>query len=504
MKYRIISLLLILLVITEEVEGSQSSVTSSNQLLERPIRVGITEIPPLVLLESNGNHRGYMMDIYRLIESQFSIELDFVIYDSWGALLSAAEKRQVDVVYLAQKNESRLAYLDFSQPIVDVENYFLVHENDNRPLNNFSLKRVRLAVTKSSANHQHLSHLNYSLTVFDTAEEMLTKLSEQQVDVVLLDAGRASYYTTKLAIDNVKVAATSPFNYQLSIATRNDEPKLTLFFEQAIRSIPETKINALKLKWGLIEKQPVNWSLLYAALIAVVVLSGMIFYMMRLNRKLKKEIISRAEFEQLLAKANAEMQTQRNKAVVEARTDPLTGAHNRRRFNEYLESEIAQYYREKRVFSLIMLDIDYFKSINDDFGHDVGDAVLIAVCETLTNTFRPYDHVGRVGGEEFAIILPGIQKHDAVAVAERVRKNIKAVSLPELMDKTATKDASMLNNALKPNDSAAEKQLDSQVITISLGVTEIKEGDDRNSICKRADDALYQSKESGRDKVTLF
>ncbi|MCP1317948.1 GGDEF domain-containing protein [Halomonas sp. 707B3] len=155
-----------------------------------------------------------------------------------------------------------------------------------------------------------------------------------------------------------------------------------------------------------------------------------------------------------------------------ATTDMLTGLMNRSRFDYLLKHELGRLNRYVRPFSLIMLDIDYFKTINDSQGHDVGDQVLRALATLLENNLRTADYCARWGGEEFMILAPETSLDQAAQLAEKIRQRISSASFP-----------------------GAEH------VTVSLGVAEATHSDTPKSMLKRVDNALYQAKESGRDRV---
>lgn len=158
----------------------------------------------------------------------------------------------------------------------------------------------------------------------------------------------------------------------------------------------------------------------------------------------------------------------------QAMQDPLTKLYNRAKFNEILLHEIELSKTTLLSFSLIFLDIDHFKAVNDNYGHDVGDKVLIALSDILTSLMRSRDFVARWGGEEFIITLQGTTIKDAASVAEKLREKVQEYDFP-----TAHK------------------------LTISLGVTEYIRGETVEEFIKRADEALYEAKNSGRDRVVL-
>ncbi|MEQ8211061.1 MAG: diguanylate cyclase [Lacipirellulaceae bacterium] len=153
--------------------------------------------------------------------------------------------------------------------------------------------------------------------------------------------------------------------------------------------------------------------------------------------------------------------------------DPLTQIANRRAFEFELTRRLAEWSRHKTPAALLTFDIDYFKSFNDRYGHQAGDAVLKDVAATLMEAVRDTDLVARCGGEEFAVILPGADAVHAKEVAERARSLVEATRF--------------VHNGLTLR------------LTVSVGVACLIDGDDAESLTTRSDAALYQSKEAGRN-----
>jgi two-component system, cell cycle response regulator len=157
--------------------------------------------------------------------------------------------------------------------------------------------------------------------------------------------------------------------------------------------------------------------------------------------------------------------------------DPLTGVWNHKSIIELLENELQRAERQKSSIGVVLVDLDHFKSINDTYGHLVGDHVLCEAAEAMTKTVRPYDPVGRLGGEEFLIVLPGCDRVNSVSHAERLR-----LAFSRIRVKTSSGTLGF---------------------TASLGVTVVgpETRIDAQTAIQTADSAMYAAKHAGRDRV---
>ncbi|MFO7905355.1 MAG: GGDEF domain-containing protein [Pirellulaceae bacterium] len=190
-----------------------------------------------------------------------------------------------------------------------------------------------------------------------------------------------------------------------------------------------------------------------------------------------------------LVEANEQLQNRLNQAELmlqeqagdistymsEARTDPLTGLPNRRALDESLSQRLCEWTRHGRPLSVLMIDIDHFKTFNDTYGHQVGDAVLKQVAELLKKAVRESDIVGRFGGEEMMVILPGTEVREACATAVRIRRDV--IETPFI-------------NGGQPLQ-----------ITVSVGTAQCLVGELAEGLIRRADEALYAAKEAGRNQA---
>lgn len=158
--------------------------------------------------------------------------------------------------------------------------------------------------------------------------------------------------------------------------------------------------------------------------------------------------------------------------------DSLTGAFNRRATYDVIEDELNRSRREEKPLSIIMMDIDHFKNVNDQFGHAAGDEALRRVAQTLRDHIRPYDYVGRWGGEEFLVVVPGSNLEESEHLAERLRIAISTLKIPVDDNEICPLYASFgVTTALPPD-----------VISI-------------DRLVQRADEAMYLAKEQGRNRV---
>ncbi|WP_405130605.1 sensor domain-containing diguanylate cyclase [Paenibacillus sp. FSL H8-0317] len=169
--------------------------------------------------------------------------------------------------------------------------------------------------------------------------------------------------------------------------------------------------------------------------------------------------------EQALIKVNDQLETL-------ASTDLLTGLKNRRFFQEKMAEKLLLFQEKQRHFSLLVVDIDHFKSVNDTYGHPIGDLVLGNLAGLLQTVSRSMDVVARYGGEEFVIILPDCEEEQAIGIAERYRSQVASADWGEYK------------------------------ITVSIGAATVVEEDTEKSLFQRADNALYASKTGGRNRVT--
>jgi len=192
---------------------------------------------------------------------------------------------------------------------------------------------------------------------------------------------------------------------------------------------------------------------------------------------LQRKVIERfySNLEQLVEERTSELKEANKKISHQAATDELTELFNRRYFNECLTAALSASRRHTYPLSMIMIDLDHFKSVNDNYGHSTGDLILKTFSNLLREMIRTEDVAARWGGEEFIVLLPHTASDAAAALAERIRI------------------------AFEQQSDGATKI----VLSASFGVVQSQESDDADTLIRRADGALYQAKREGRNRVVV-
>lgn len=193
---------------------------------------------------------------------------------------------------------------------------------------------------------------------------------------------------------------------------------------------------------------------------------------------------SSKSLESRLAQSRAEIEALRNELELvrtEAATDALTGVSNRKTFDNFMALQTEKFKKTRKPFSVVLADIDFFKRINDTWGHQTGDQVICFVAGVMQREMPKDGLVARIGGEEFALVAPDMDAHKARQIAEKIRKTVEA---KKLIRRSSKEDLGQ--------------------ITISLGVSEYQSNENHSEIVGRADKALYHSKNKGRNRTTVF
>lgn len=197
-----------------------------------------------------------------------------------------------------------------------------------------------------------------------------------------------------------------------------------------------------------------------------------------INAELQKELLTGMKLSEELEQSKEELQRANQQLHTMATTDPLTGMMNRRRMLDFLDYEATRMKRTDNAYSVLMCDIDHFKSVNDTYGHETGDVILKKVAAVLLEEVREQDKAARWGGEEFLLLLPETAGEGALTLAEKLRAAVAAL----------------------------ETEVNGELlrVTMTFGAAVSHKEIDFDEVIRRADSALYEGKEGGRDRCFLY
>ncbi len=399
----------------------------------------------------NGRHIGMSKDYLALFSAYINLPIRLVPTNSWDQTLDYAKKRKCDIVSLAMETPDRSQYLNFAQPYLSIPLAMATRIDEIFILNIAEVTDRPLGIVRGYAYTELLrkKYPKINLVEVDSVTDGLNLVANGKLFGFVDSLAAIGYTIQKNYIGELKIAGKFDETWELGVGVRNDDPVLLAIFEQATKAVSAEQKQEIMNRWISVKyEQGLDYGLLLKWL-AVVIFIGFVlafrhFELIRYNRRL-----------QLLSI-----------------TDSLTGLNNRVKIDEAIQEQLDRFERYRTPFSLLMLDIDHFKRINDRCGHQEGDKVLVLIARLLKEGIRKTDVVGRWGGEEFMVVLPETELAGALELAEKLRTDIEN-----------------------------QKQLPDHHVTASFGVALVVQSDHFTNLVKRADDALLQAKNEGRNRV---
>lgn len=408
---------------------------------------------------------GITSDLMEIFSERLDIAFIPKPISTFDESLEKAVTGACDIIPMISKTSSRQKYLDFTAGYTGY-NVAIIAREDSAFISGISaLESLKTGIVPTSNIFEKVmaKYPKFNYIPVDTIEACLEQVSTGQLDAAILSLPIASHYIRKRGLANLKVAGHTSIKEDLRIAMSKENQYLHSIFSKVVRSVTHQEIESIDHKWMAIETEhPIDYSLIGKILAgAGLVLIFVGFWNRKLSR-LNKEIAS----------ANLKLQDKTKELEHISITDSLTGLYNRRHVENAFELEIRRTIRHGHDLSLVIIDIDFFKAINDTYGHQIGDTVLKQFADRLKTNIRSTDTLGRWGGEEFIIVCPEINLENAVHMSQGLCQTI----------------------AEMPFDTAGTQ-------TASFGVTGFKKGDDIQDMISRADKALYLAKSKGRNRV---
>jgi len=384
----------------------------------------------------DSQHSGMTSDYFNLLEEKLGIEFILSSKNTWSESLEALEKAEVDLVPIIQRTPERAKLFNFTQPYLNLNTVIIAsnpRQDKDFKITDFNGKRI--AVVEGYFWNELLP-IDYPMVELVTVPEMVVGLQATAlgtVDAFLGSFATASHYITVNDITNLHVAGRAPYQIEYASAVRKDWPELSSILSKAFKSITPEEHASIRSKWIKLSYEPplvstrttkVVFGLL--GLTALLALGGFFWShslkkqveqktkeLNALNQSLEFKVYERTEdlrrAHDRLRNRHRSLQDTNIRLEDEAYRDELTGIANRRRLDMFLKEKgrIAQ--SMGVPMTVIMVDIDYFKYYNDHYGHLIGDDCLREVAQTLSHyAKRTGELAARFGGEEFTLVLPGM------------------------------------------------------------------------------------------------
>ncbi|MFB2935283.1 diguanylate cyclase [Aerosakkonemataceae cyanobacterium BLCC-F154] len=416
---------------------------------------------PYEKLDEDGNYLGLVADYMKIIFNSIGKEFRVVKTSSWDESLSVARQRGCDILPGAVPTPLRKEFLNFSEPYIflplviatNLEEIFILDFKE------VADKSFALIEGYAAIELLHKKYPNIVIKEVPDSRTGLAMVRQKKVYGYIDTLPTISYQLKTNRMPNLKISGELDLDYDVSIAVRNDRPLLLSIINKAIAKISYEERQKIFYNWISVSyDRGIDYELVGKIVAASLVFLSLLFY--------RNLIISR--YNKRLIEAN-------KKLDFLYKTDKLTGLFNRHIIDEEIEKEVFRANQYNLTFSVVLMDVDYFKQINDTYGHHVGDSVLMEVAFILKNNLRKTDLIGRWGGEEFIVVCPETQLTNATHLAEKLRSKIEEHQFSDV-EKT---------------------------ITASFGVSAYRIDDTVESLIKRVDSALYFSKRNNRNCVTF-
>ncbi len=409
------------------------------------------------------------LDLVNLLTRHTGIKLVATSPISWQKAMQKLKNKTCDILPWATKTHIRNMTMNFTRPYAHIIRV-LVSRREQPYITDIGLYQDKIFAMQqgnyiAALLKQHYPKLR-TMTVENTSDGFERVLEKKAFATI------ASLYSVGALFDNdrmkeLKIAGRLPpdFNDIVSLATRKDDRILHNILQRAVLTTDQGSVSRFMNKGAIYTYEPEFDFTQYWLISGIVCV--LFFVLFWWNRHL-----SRLNYK--LSRTHTELKIKSQLLEVLSITDPLTDSYNRIKMDRVFEQEIKRSTRYKKSLSVIMVDVDYFKNVNDKYGHLVGDRILQEFASTVKTHIRANDVLGRWGGEEFLIICPETGINQAESTANKLRQIIEQA------------DFSPVKN-----------------LTASFGVAEWCESDNQESLTAKADYSMYLAKHQGRNQVCV-
>ncbi len=420
---------------------------------------------PLEAVNADGTLTGISSEFLKLLDERMEVSFSIVRSKSWSETLRFAEKGECDLLPMMTQTSDRSKYLNFTSPWLSVPVVVATRQDQIYISSLGQVTNHRFGVVKGLAITEilHSVYPDLKLVTVNSVKRGLEQVEDGELFGFIGTVPAISRTLQTESIPTVKISGDVGLDIDFSVGVKKDDAQLLGIVEKSLAAIDSAQIVNIYNRWlSIAYIDRFDYTRFWQMLAGFILLTSFLLYRYRRGVQITAK----------LRKAHAEIEAINLKLNEQARTDPLTMVANRLRLDEALFRELSRFERTQVPFSVILLDLDRFKQVNDTYGHHAGDMVLRSVAEILENNTRAHDLTGRWGGEEFLIICPSTSGEGSVSLAEHLRIAIMEKVYEEVPSQTA-----------------------------SFGVAIVVSGDSVNDLIRRADKALYRAKEGGRNRV---
>ena len=437
---------------------------------------------PYYSVDSNGKASGFSVDLFEAVAKDIDIQYKYKVIDEWSDFWDLLQKGEVDIIPDIGISDKRKTSLLFSQSTntFEIKIYKRIHSKHLKSLKDF--KNLKIAVVGKNIGVTLIKRIPDIIVVeYKNRFDAFYALLAGEVDGLCYPQPLIEYSLKKLKLED-KVESLDENIYEIKRAVGVVSSNSVLL-EKINSSFTKLQKNGtydlIYQKWFGKEKS-IEFSyeqIIYTSIIIILIMAGflslIIFYSIR-----KKWLMTENGLKQELDIRTKDLLDANKKLEELATIDVLTGIYNRRYFFDMAKQYLEIAKRNESKLCVISFDLDKFKNINDTYGHQSGDKVLIEFTNIVNAFMRKSDVFARIGGEEFAMLIQNTNIENTVIVCEKIRKKI---------EKSIIKDKEKIIN-----------------FSVSIGIVEFTIENDIDELLEKADIALYKAKENGRNQVIEY
>lgn len=420
----------------------------------------------------SGEHIGISSDYLKDIKDLTGFNFVLLKTKSWTETIELLKSGECQLTTMINRSPSRELYLDFSDVYFTAPNV-LVSLKDEPFLQGFeNIGSRTLAITKSYRIMEYVTLYfpKIKTIAVDNEKDGLNLVASGNADLFVGSMLSVNNYIQQVELYDLKIAGWAGPEDKLSIATTKNMSQILASINMAISQIDEKRRIEIFNKWNnisVIEKA--DYQLYWKTLLVLAVIFTLFMIRYRSIAHYNDKLTHKNN---QLEKLKIELERKNKELEFFSNHDPLTKLYNRNYFNSAFNKNLRTKKDKNTSTSLIIIDIDNFKKINDQFGHKIGDDILAALSKIFAKTVRASDIVARWGGEEFVIMCNQSTINEAHQLCERITYSIKDFDFQPVKN-----------------------------LTCSFGIAEMKNNEPMMSCFERADKALYQAKEQGRNQI---